>query len=129
MIGLPAMKRGLSLVAVAFSIMRPQPTSAQTLEPELARRINADVLDVLARQHSPSASIAIVHDGQVVLTAAYGYTRRKPKELATPDTRYQLASLSKSLTAQALLLLEQDGKLNLDDRWRAGFPACRAATR
>ncbi len=65
-----------------------------------------------------------MRDGRLVYTAAYGQAQLSPTAPATTQTRYQLASLSKSLTAQALLLLEQDGKLSLDDpvsRWIPGL--------
>ncbi len=93
---------------------------AQSLDPILARRIDVAVRGVLEEDHSPSASIAIVSGGHLVYAAAYGQASFSPAAKATPQTRYQLASISKSLTAQALLLLEQDGKLSLDDpvsRW------------
>jgi CubicO group peptidase (beta-lactamase class C family) len=89
--------------------------NAQNLESILARRIDAAVLRVLEERHAPSASIAIVRDGRLAYTAAYGRSRLSPAAFASPRTRYQLASISKTLTAQALLLLEQDGKLSLDD--------------
>ncbi|WP_287003179.1 serine hydrolase domain-containing protein [Sphingobium sp.] len=110
-------------IMVALSVMGSavaEPVCAQTLAPELRLRVDAAVRDVLGQTYSPSASIAIVRDGEIVYAAAYGRARLSPVEKATPATRYQLASLSKSLTAQALLLLEQDGKLDLDDpvsRW------------
>lgn len=115
----------LAILAIAFpGVAGARPAQTQTLAPELAQRVDAAVRDVLKQQHSPSASIAIVRDGHVVYAAAYGQTRLTPEEPATTSTRYQLASLSKTLTAQALLLLEQDGKLNLHDpvsRWLPGL--------
>ncbi len=100
------------------------PTAAQSLDPVLARRIDAAVRRVLDMDHAPSASIAIVRDGHLIYAAAYGQAQLSPAVPATPQTRYQLASISKSLTAQALLLLEQDGKLSLDDpvsQWIPGL--------
>jgi CubicO group peptidase (beta-lactamase class C family) len=106
----------LALVLPAIASASVEAAPAKALEPELRQRIDAVVEEVLRDEHSPSASIAIVREGQLVYTAAYGDARLAPAERATLATRYQLASLSKTLTAQALLLLEQDGKLSLDDR-------------
>lgn len=109
-------------MAVASAVSSP--TAAQSLDPVLARRIDAAVRRVLDMDHAPSAAIAIVRDGHLVYAAAYGQAQLSPAIPATPQTRYQLASLSKSLTAQALLLLEQDGTLSLDDhvsRWIPGL--------
>ena len=102
----------------------PQPTPVRSLEPELAVRVDRAVQRVLDEAHTPSASIAIVRDGHLAYAAAYGQARLSPGVAATTHTRYQLASLSKTLTAQALLLLEQDGEMNLDDpvsRWLPGL--------
>ena len=102
------------------------PACAQTsgLSPDLVRRVDAAVQQVLAEDQAPSASIAIVRDGHLVYTAAYGYAKLAPAARATTATRYQLASLSKTFVAQAMLLLEQDGALHLDDpvaRWLPGL--------
>ena len=113
--GRPALAR-LTLMSMLAIAAVNHPARAQGLDPALARRIDAAVLAVLHADHAPSASIAIVRDGHLVYTAAYGYARLSPAVRATTKTRYQIASISKSITAQALLLLEQDGKLSLEDR-------------
>lgn len=105
--------------------------SAQSLDPILARRVDAAVTRVLTDDHAPSASIAVLRGGRLVYAAAYGEAQLSPAIPATPQTRYQLASISKSLTAEALLLLEQDGKLSLDDpasRWIPGLSGGDRAT-
>src|SRR6476646_1379953 len=59
------------------------------------------------------AEIAIVRDGKLVLNKAYGKANEGLP--ANPALPYQIASNSKQFTAMALLLLEDDGKLKLDD--------------
>ena len=61
----------------------------------------------------PAASIAIVRDGEIVYTHAYGMQRAGAP--ARADARYKVASISKQFTAAAMLLLAEDGKLSLDD--------------
>ena len=61
----------------------------------------------------PAASIAIVREGEIVYTHAYGMQRAGVP--ARADARYKIASISKQFTAAALLLLAEDGKLSLDD--------------
>ncbi|MGH9561891.1 MAG: serine hydrolase domain-containing protein, partial [Terracidiphilus sp.] len=67
----------------------------------------------------PSASIAIVQHGKLVYTHAYGSARlataTSPAVPATPEMRYSIGSISKQFTAAAILLLQEQGKLNLDD--------------
>ena len=55
-------------------------------------------------------------NGQVVYVKAYGDARLDPKTPATPDMRYSIGSISKQFTATAILLLQEQGKLSLDDK-------------
>lgn len=58
----------------------------------------------------------VIHEGQVVLSRAYGLTSLETRERATPETTYRLASLTKQFTAMAIMLLVEGGKLRYDDR-------------
>ena len=72
----------------------------------------------------PSASIAIVRDGKIVYLQAYGYANLDAKMRAKPFMRYSVGSISKQFTAAAILLLQQQGKLSLDDtvaKWIPGL--------
>ena len=91
--------------------------NAQTqLSPNLIDQIDRVANDTLARTGVPSASVAIVKDGQLVYTKAYGDARLDPRTPATPQMRYSIGSISKQFTAAAILLLQEQGKLSLDDK-------------
>ena len=90
--------------------------SAQELSPELRGKIDKLANDALARSGVPSASIAVVKDGKIVYLNAYGSARLEPKTPATSGMRYSIGSISKQFTAAAILLLQEDGKLSLDDK-------------
>ncbi len=91
--------------------------NAQTqLSPNLIDQIDRVANDTLARTGVPSASVAIVKDGQIVYTKAYGDARLDPRTPATPQMRYSIGSISKQFTAAAILLLQEQGKLSLDDK-------------
>lgn len=72
--------------------------------------------ETLTKTGVPSTSIAIVKDGQVVYVKAYGDARLDPRTSATSDMRYSIGSISKQFTAAAILLLQEQGKLSLDDK-------------
>ena len=92
-------------------------TNAQTQLPsDLIEKIDKVATDTLARTGVPSASIAVVKDGQVVYVKAYGDARLEPKTPATAEMRYSIGSISKQFTAAAILLLQEQGKLLLDDK-------------
>jgi D-alanyl-D-alanine carboxypeptidase len=93
-------------------------TSAQTvdnIDPALRAQIDRIATQVLASTGVPSASVAIVQHGQLVYTHAYGNARLDPAQPATPDMRYSVGSISKQFTAAAILMLQQEGKLSIDD--------------
>ena len=91
--------------------------SAQTqLSPELREKIDKLATEALIRTGVPSASVAVVKDGQIAYVKAYGDARLEPKTPATPEMRYSIGSISKQFTAAAILLLQEQGKLSLDDK-------------
>lgn len=60
--------------------------------------------------------------GADALRYVEGTTGGTPDELITPDTRFQLASVSKQCAAAAILLLADRGELRLDDRLNGILP-------
>ena len=86
-----------------------------TISPEQKAKIDAAAQEVLAKTGVPSASVAIVEHGAIVYTQAYGKAKLEPPTDATPAMRYSIGSISKQFTAAAVLLLEQEGKLSIDD--------------
>jgi D-alanyl-D-alanine carboxypeptidase len=90
-----------------------QPVEA--ISAELRGKIDSIAGTVLDDTGVPSASIAIVQKGQIVYTHAYGKARLDPPTSAAPQMRYSVGSISKQFTAAAILLLEQQGKLSIDD--------------
>ena len=103
---------------LSILLLATLPLGAQTvssLDPALQARIDRIAQQVLAQTGVPSASVAIVKSGKLVYTRAYGLARLQPPTPATPDMRYSIGSISKQFTAAAILLLQEDGKLSLDD--------------
>src|SRR5688500_14076791 len=93
---------------------------AEELPAPMRAAIDKVVNDTLRDTRVPSASIAVVKDGKVAYVRAYGIATLEPKTPAKPEMRYGIGSVSKQLTAAAVLLLAEDGKLTLDDqvaRW------------
>jgi D-alanyl-D-alanine carboxypeptidase len=86
------------------------------LAPELAQKVDQVAAQALEQTGVPSASVAIVQKGQIVYTKGYGKARLDPPEAAEPGMRYSIGSISKQFTAAAILFLEQQGKLSLNDK-------------
>jgi CubicO group peptidase (beta-lactamase class C family) len=85
------------------------------LPQDLLSRIDRAAQDVLAETGVPSASVAVVKDGAIVYLRAYGDARLDPKATAKSEMRYSIGSISKQFTAASMLLLQEEGKLSLDD--------------
>jgi D-alanyl-D-alanine carboxypeptidase len=105
------------LLALAAGTCAPaaRAQSASTISPETRAKIDHAAEDVLHTTGVPSASIAIVKDGQIAYLQAYGTARLDPLTPARPPMRYSIGSISKQFTATAILLLADQGKLSLDD--------------
>jgi N-acyl-D-amino-acid deacylase len=74
------------------------------------------MLAVLEKHGIPGGALAIVKDGRLVLARGYGWGNLATGAPVTPDAVFGVASLSKSLTAAAVLKLVEQGKLSLEDR-------------
>jgi CubicO group peptidase (beta-lactamase class C family) len=70
----------------------------------------------------PGASVVVIRDDEVVARRAYGMADLERHVPAAPETDYRLASVSKQFTAMCILLLAQDGKLQLDQPVRRILP-------
>jgi CubicO group peptidase (beta-lactamase class C family) len=100
-----------------FVVVAVSSAAGQTQLPaDLTEKIDRVVTDTLTRTGVPSASIAVVKDGQIAYLKAYGDAKIDPKVPATPQMRYSIGSISKQFTAAAILLLQEQGKLSLDDK-------------
>ena len=83
-------------------------------------RVSAESVDEyvkteMAEQHIPGLSLSVVRDGRIVFAKTYGMANLEFSAPATGDTEFAIASMTKSITASAIMLLVQDGKLRLDD--------------
>jgi CubicO group peptidase (beta-lactamase class C family) len=92
-----------------------QSQTVDKIDPALRQRIDRIAAQVLEQTGVASASLAVVQHGKLVYTHAYGKARLDPPLDATPEMRYSIGSISKQFTAAAILLLEQEKKLSLDD--------------
>jgi CubicO group peptidase (beta-lactamase class C family) len=89
--------------------------SVDTIDPGLRAQIDRIATGVMQQRGVPSVSLAVVKGGKLVYAHAYGKAHIDPDKPATPDMRYSIGSISKQFTAAAILLLQEQGKLKLDD--------------
>jgi CubicO group peptidase (beta-lactamase class C family) len=98
--------------------------SGQPLESPLSRRIDEIVAPYL-EAGSFSGTVLLARGDTVLHNAGYGYADFEGSVPNGPDTRFRIGSISKSFTAAAILLLVEQGDLDLADHasdFIAGFP-------
>ncbi|MGQ0763282.1 MAG: serine hydrolase domain-containing protein [Acidobacteriota bacterium] len=105
-----------SAAFIFISVAISSPVAQAQLPADVAGQIDKLVTDTLARTGVPSASVAIVKDGAVVYVKTYGDAKLDPKTPATTEMRYSIGSISKQFTAAAILILQDQRKLSLDDK-------------
>ncbi|MCY3831856.1 MAG: serine hydrolase, partial [Chloroflexi bacterium] len=86
--------------------------------PDLAAAI--DLYDswirfTMHRKLQPGLALGIVYDGELLWGQGYGDADVEAKTKVTLDTRFRIASISKTFTAVAILQLRDAGELSLDD--------------
>src|SRR5271170_4042058 len=64
---------------------------------------------------SPGCALAVVHNGAIVYLRGYGAANLELNVPITPQTVFDIGSVSKQFTAMSIVLLVEDGKLSLDD--------------
>ena len=107
-------------------IAAPTGLSAAPLDEARAAQI---VRAELKRLGVPSASVAIVLGDRIAYAQAFGKARLKPARGATTADRYQIGSISKQFLAASILMLQEDGKLSLEDRVGQYLPELDSAAK
>lgn len=77
--------------------------------------LNELLLTTLAEKNIPGATVAVARNGAIVYERGFGYSDLKNKTPMAANTVMRIASISKPITAVAIMLLLEDGKLALDD--------------
>ena len=77
--------------------------------------IDSMVNRVMRSLRLAGASVAVVKDERLVYAKGFGFANKERKEAVRPDHLFRIGSVSKLITAMAVLKLVDDGKLGLDD--------------
>ncbi len=88
--------------------------SAVLAQTDRVKQIDA-VFENWSKPATPGAAVAVVEHGKIVFEKGYGIANLEYDIPITPDTIFHVASVSKQFTAMAVVLLELDGKLSIDE--------------
>src|SRR5579872_3717275 len=95
--------------------------------PALVNAARADIVDDYLKeqmqQHRiPGAALIVIQTNQTVKRVGYGFANLEWKVAATPETVFEIGSITKQFTAACILLLAQDGKLSVEDKISSHLP-------
>jgi CubicO group peptidase (beta-lactamase class C family) len=82
-------------------------TAVNLLDKWVAKRVHD--------RHQPSVALGIVHNGDLIWGKGYGYANLEQQIPVTLDSRFRIASISKTFTATSIMQLYDAGKLRLDE--------------
>ena len=112
--------RRTGLLALTALLLAPAPhAGAQEVEWEGVR---AFIHDVIRDEGLASAAVSVARGGEILWEEGFGWADRERQIRATAHTPYSLASISKPITATAILILNERGELDLDAPANAYLP-------
>ena len=79
-------------------------------------KIDQFVKQAMAAVHIPGVSLVVIKDGKVIKQGAYGLANIDLNVAVKPETVFLLASITKVFTATGIMMLVEDGKVNLDEK-------------
>lgn len=113
------MIRQIAAAAALLGVLGAAPLS---LTPKQIAAIDAVGKRSVAGRATPGLTIAILRGGSVVYAKGFGYMNVEDAVPARGDTSYPIGSNTKQFTAAAILMLQDEGKLNVDDRLSRYLP-------
>ena len=93
------------------------PAPSIAADPRVAARLRAAeawIEVTMARENIAGASMAVVHDQQVIWSRGFGYANVDRRVRATAQTRYSICSISKLFTSMAAMRERDAGRLDID---------------
>jgi CubicO group peptidase (beta-lactamase class C family) len=109
--------RALCLVFAIFSSL-----IAMGQQPDLGTIVQSEATAALSEGRIPGLSIAVLQHDNAVYAHGFGYAEVDNGVVATENTVYRINSITKAFTATAILQLQEQGKLKLDDPVSKWFP-------
>jgi CubicO group peptidase (beta-lactamase class C family) len=113
------------LLAAVFSrttAYAQTPPPRAPLNPQQIHAIDSFVASEMHRLQIPGAAVGVYSRGNILLAKGYGLANVELNVPVKPETLFQSGSVGKQFIATAILLLEQDNKLSLDDSITKYFP-------
>ena len=82
--------------------------------PDNPEEIDLNILKEMKAARIPGLAAVVVKDGKILWSGNYGWANIEQKQRVTTETFFQVASISKTITACVIMQLVEEGKLSLD---------------
>jgi CubicO group peptidase (beta-lactamase class C family) len=105
----------IGLLLTCAVVLVPGGASTSQHPPLNIDAFRARIQKILADGTAPSLAVAVARDGRILWSEGFGLADREARVPATAETPYSIASLTKPLTATALMILEERGRIGLDE--------------
>ncbi len=112
--------RFLALTSVVFFLLAARGGAVWAVDPTAAE-IDAVFADY-DHTTSPGCSLGVVREGELVYTRGYGMANLEYGIALSPQSVFRTGSVGKQFTAMAIAVLDQEGKLSVDDPLSTHFP-------
>jgi D-alanyl-D-alanine carboxypeptidase len=83
--------------------------------PARADKVDDYLAAQMQRRQIPGVALAVIRDGKTIKAQGYGVASLELREPVTPETVFEIGSLTKQFTAACVMLLVEQGKVGLDD--------------
>lgn len=80
-----------------------------------ADAVDRVVQSEMAKQHIAGLSLAVIKSGKILTARGYGWANLEHRLKANPETVYEIGSITKQFTATAIMMLVEEGKIQLED--------------
>lgn len=116
-----------TFVLLVLSLTAPSVEAQQRITPPDS--LDAFIERQMRERRIPGLALAIARNGTVLTARGYGVAEVQNGAAVTADTRFDLASVTKPFTAAGIMLLVEDGKVDLDASIATYLPDIPAAWR
>jgi D-alanyl-D-alanine carboxypeptidase len=115
----PALFLGLMAIALAVSASDHLPAPPATFDPPAVDRY---ISQMVRAKGIVGLSVAVAREGVAPWTGTYGKSSLEAGTLVTTNTVFAIGSVTKQFTAACILILDQEGKLSVQDKVAKYYP-------
>ncbi len=112
---------GLFAAAAQAAEARPEVAAPGFAAPGFSA-VDAVAAKLIDDHRVPGLSISLMRAGQLIYSKGFGWANLETKTPVAPKTIFKIASNTKQFTAAAVMLLQEEGKLSVDDKLARFYP-------